>query len=160
MSTASRAFKRSIALRSACPKCGASAGRPCQGKRGDRLAPHRQRLDGIVLPPRRTPGQSALDFGLPSVVARRSSTADDFYLGAPWRELRYRALKLHGGACQCCGARASVRRPLHVDHIKPRSRFPELELVLSNLQVLCEDCNLGKGARDQTDWRPAQADAP
>src|SRR5262249_39926358 len=41
------------------------------------------------------------------------------------------------------------------DHIKPRSKFPELELELGNLQVLCADCNLGKRAWDQTDWRPA-----
>jgi 5-methylcytosine-specific restriction endonuclease McrA len=28
-----------------------------------------------------------------------------------------------------------------------------LELTLSNLQVLCEDCNLGKSNTDATDWR-------
>jgi HNH endonuclease len=70
-----------------------------------------------------------------------------------WEELRYRALKLHGTRCQCCGATPGDGRALHVDHIKPRSRFPELEWTLSNLQILCEDCNLGKGAWDQTDWR-------
>lgn len=26
---------------------------------------------------------------------------------------------------------------------------------VSNLQVLCADCNLGKGAWDATDWRPS-----
>lgn len=76
-----------------------------------------------------------------------------FYDSDEWRELRYRALKLHGGSCQCCGNRASPGKPLHVDHIKPRSKFPELELQLSNLQVLCKDCNLGKMAWDETDWR-------
>lgn len=78
-----------------------------------------------------------------------------FYLDKPWRTLRYDALKLHGSRCQCCGGTpVSTGKPLHVDHIKPRSKFPELELVLSNLQILCEDCNMGKGGRDQTDWRP------
>ena len=78
-----------------------------------------------------------------------------FYLSDAWRALRYRALKLHGAACQCCGATAkSSGRPLHVDHIKPRSKFPHLELEITNLQVLCEDCNLGKSAHDDTDWRP------
>lgn len=47
---------------------------------------------------------------------------------------------------------------MHVDHIKPRSKYPALELVLSNLQVLCEDCNLGKLAHDETDWRPLEAE--
>lgn len=78
----------------------------------------------------------------------------EFYLCKAWRKLRYQALKIHGASCQCCGGTAiSTRRPLHVDHIKPRFKFPELELELSNLQVLCEDCNMGKGGQDQTDWR-------
>jgi hypothetical protein len=86
--------------------------------------------------------------------------ADPFYGSDEWRKLRYQALKLNAGCCQCCGQRASRDRPLHVDHIKPRSKYPELELALSNLQVLCEDCNLGKGAWDETDWRsPQQARA-
>jgi 5-methylcytosine-specific restriction endonuclease McrA len=42
---------------------------------------------------------------------------------------------------------------MHVDHIKPRSRFPHLELSLDNLQVLCAACNVGKGNRDEIDWR-------
>lgn len=41
---------------------------------------------------------------------------------------------------------------LHIDHKKPRSRFPELALVETNLQVLCEDCNLGKLNFDTIDW--------
>lgn len=160
MSTASRAFKRSLALRSTCLKCRAEPGQPCQGTRGDRTAPHRVRMDGVVLPARRTPGQSALDLGAPAFVLQKPAAVSDFYLSDAWREVRYRALALHGGACQCCGARPTAGHPLHVDHIKPRSRFPELALELSNLQILCEDCNLGKGARDQTDWRPTAGRAP
>lgn len=76
-----------------------------------------------------------------------------FYETDLWRRLRYQALKRCGGCCQCCGARGARGHPLHVDHTKPRAKFPELELELSNLQVLCEDCNLGKGAWDRTDWR-------
>lgn len=58
--------------------------------------------------------------------------------------------------CLACG-----RKPptvvLHVDHIKPRSKYPELELEISNLQVLCEDCNLGKLHYFDDDLRPASA---
>jgi hypothetical protein len=76
------------------------------------------------------------------------------FLGSvEWRKIRYQALKLHGAKCQCCGATRKEGAIIQVDHIKPRSRFPELELKLSNLQVLCRDCNLGKRARDETDWR-------
>jgi 5-methylcytosine-specific restriction endonuclease McrA len=42
---------------------------------------------------------------------------------------------------------------MHVDHIKPRWKYPELSLSFENLQVLCKDCNLGKGGWDETDWR-------
>ena len=42
---------------------------------------------------------------------------------------------------------------LNVDHIKPRFLFPDLALRLDNLQVLCGDCNEGKGNWDMTDWR-------
>lgn len=76
------------------------------------------------------------------------------YESNAWRKLRYRALKASSGCCDCCGNRASKDNPLHVDHIKPRSKYPYLELVLTNLQVLCKACNLGKSAWDKTDWRP------
>lgn len=82
----------------------------------------------------------------------------DFYASREWRVLRYSALKLHGAACQCCGSSAKDGKVMHVDHIKPRSKYPGLELTLSNLQVLCEDCNLGKLHLDETDWRPVEAE--
>lgn len=78
----------------------------------------------------------------------------DFYFSPEWLELRYRAIKKYGRKCMCCGA---TDKPIHVDHIKPRSRFPDLALDITNLQILCRDCNLGKGAWDKTDWRPKEA---
>ncbi len=79
---------------------------------------------------------------------------DNFFTSGAWRELRYRVLVAHGGRCQCCGRTASDGVVIHVDHIKPRSKHPELALDEKNLQVLCEDCNLGKSNKDDTDWRP------
>ncbi len=77
----------------------------------------------------------------------------DFYRSDDWLKLRYRVLRKYGACCMCCGKRGSRENPVHVDHIKPRSRHSHLELVFGNLQILCEDCNLGKGAWDETDWR-------
>ena len=77
----------------------------------------------------------------------------DFYLSREWRSLRYRVLTKYGGRCMVCGRTAKDGIVIHVDHIKPRSKFPHLELVEDNLQILCEDDNLGKSNRDQTDWR-------
>lgn len=76
-----------------------------------------------------------------------------FYDTPEWRELRYKALKRSRGCCELCGSLPAPGFPLHVDHIKPRSKYPALELQLSNLQVLCGDCNLGKSNKDETDWR-------
>ena len=94
---------------------------------------------------------------VPPPLPLRSSHAgrQAFYQGDEWLEVRYRALKLHGGRCQCCGRRPLECGPLHVDHIKPRSKYPALELDINNLQVLCQDCNFGKSNRDETDWRAA-----
>jgi len=78
---------------------------------------------------------------------------EDFYISREWRELRYLALKNTDGRCQCCGASGKDGLRIHVDHIQPRYHRPDLSLSLDNLQVLCEDCNYGKGAWDNTDWR-------
>ena len=85
---------------------------------------------------------------LPPIKITSSSTSSQ-----GWLKLRYRALKTYGAMCQCCGCGASEANPIQVDHIKPRSKFPELALVFSNLQVLCRSCNLGKRDIDETDWR-------
>jgi hypothetical protein len=79
--------------------------------------------------------------------------SDIFFKSEEWRQLRYKALKKHGGKCQLCGKTRKDGIKLHVDHIKPRSKFPALSLDIDNLQILCEDCNLGKSNKDDTDWR-------
>jgi 5-methylcytosine-specific restriction endonuclease McrA len=70
-----------------------------------------------------------------------------------WRTLRYKALKEGGSRCECCGASPERGIRLNVDHIQPRKRRPDLALDPYNLQVLCDDCNAGKGNWDETDWR-------
>jgi hypothetical protein len=93
-------------------------------------------------------------------VMRRYVDSDPFYESREWRELRYRVFKEHGGKCGLCGRTAKDGAVLHVDHIKPRSKHPELELVFENLQILCEDCNLGKSNRDDSDWRKNKIPIP
>jgi len=84
---------------------------------------------------------------------RSETSGSGFYTSPSWRAVRYQALSRSSGACCLCGRTAKDGVKLHVDHIKPRSRFPELELDVDNLQVLCEDCNLGKSNVDTKDWR-------
>ncbi len=83
----------------------------------------------------------------------------DFYNSREWKTLRYEALLKYGPKCMVCNATRETGVQIHVDHIKPRSRFPELALDINNIQIACEPCNMGKGAWDQTDWRPAAATA-
>lgn len=89
------------------------------------------------------------------VRTRRSDvTSDSFLLTFEWRKLRMQALKKYGPKCMCCGATPATGAVMNVDHIKPRKKHPELALDINNLQILCHDCNHGKGNWDQTDWRP------
>lgn len=83
-----------------------------------------------------------------------------FYDSWEWKKLRYQTLQRYGPTCMLC---SSTRGDLDlqgnpvrivVDHIKPLSKFWHLRLEPGNLQVLCYDCNKGKGAWDETDYRP------
>jgi 5-methylcytosine-specific restriction endonuclease McrA len=79
--------------------------------------------------------------------------APEFYASDEWKRIRYRALAMYPHKCMCCGQTEDRRHRMHVDHILPRSLFPALELAFDNLQILCEDCNVGKSNHDFTDWR-------
>lgn len=79
--------------------------------------------------------------------------SDEFLSSYEWRQTRMIALKKYGARCQCCGASPATGAVINVDHIKPRKTHPHLALTLDNLQVLCHDCNHGKGNWDTTDWR-------
>jgi HNH endonuclease len=78
---------------------------------------------------------------------------EDFYQSREWLSLRYEALKRYGAICQCCGQTRSKDNPIQVDHIKSRYLHPDLALDITNLQILCKRCNMGKGYKDDTDWR-------
>jgi 5-methylcytosine-specific restriction endonuclease McrA len=82
---------------------------------------------------------------------KRKATLRKFYSTYEWRKVRYKVLKKYGSKCMCCG---SADRPIHVDHIKPLRKYWHLRLDPDNLQVLCEECNHGKGNWDETDFRP------
>lgn len=74
----------------------------------------------------------------------------EFYRTREWRDVRYKALVRFGKKCMACGETGGY---IHVDHILPRSKHPDKELDIENLQVLCEACNIGKSNTDTTDWR-------
>ncbi len=79
---------------------------------------------------------------------RKGMGSSEFYACWEWKTLRYEVLREFGPVCMLCGAAGN-----HVDHIQPRSKFPALELVRTNLQILCESCNVGKSNLYLDDWR-------
>jgi len=69
--------------------------------------------------------------------------SDQFYNSTDWRQIREEALSTYENICVQCESTEN----LAVDHIYPRSKFPEKALELSNTQILCLRCNSAKGNR-------------
>lgn len=82
---------------------------------------------------------------------KKCSQDKEFYKTWEWLALRYQILKKFGPQCMLC---RTMSGPIQVDHIKPRSKYPDLALDFNNLQVLCLECNRGKSNHDETDYRP------
>lgn len=93
------------------------------------------------------------------VPAPTKSSKEEFYASWGWRTLRMEVLKEFGPVCMCCGSTpkhldmAGNPTKIVVDHIKPLHTHWHLRLDRKNLQVLCDECNQGKGAWDTTDYR-------
>lgn len=87
----------------------------------------------------------------PKRPSKTSIANAQFYTSWQWSKLRFEILKKYGPRCMLCG---ETEGKIVVDHIKPRSKYPELELDPDNMQVLCDTCNRGKGNKDETDFRP------
>lgn len=77
-----------------------------------------------------------------------SDNKESFYDSEEWHGLRSKAFQKYPHICMRCGNKDN----LQVDHVKPRSKYPKLQLELSNLQILCRDCNLSKGVKDSPEW--------
>lgn len=87
-------------------------------------------------------------------------TRDKFYASRAWHALRYKILKKYGGRCQACGATAADGEKMVVDHIHSLFNHWDRRLDETNLQCLCNSCNLfGKGRHDETDWRKENENA-
>lgn len=140
-----------------CPACRALPGSPCVGKKRERVHPSRikemKAPDGFVHPRLAKFNSDAAS----KKFTRQSEKAKsrDFYSSWEWKKARYAVLKIHGHRCQCCGWRPgdTDNGYLVVDHIQPRKKRPDLALNTDNLQVLCNDCNMGKSNVHEDDFR-------
>lgn len=64
------------------------------------------------------------------------------------RSMRYDVFVRDKFKCKICGAGREDGVKLHVDHIYPIAKGGKT--IMSNLQTLCEDCNVGKW--DKVNW--------
>jgi len=55
--------------------------------------------------------------------------------------------KSTSGKCMYCESKIGHNSFAHVEHIKPKSKFPELEFVWENLGYCCQFCNTNKGQK-------------
>lgn len=99
----------------------------------------------MIYEPNKTPRVYRAATELP---IKEQSNKSNFYSSREWLALRVEVLANSDKRCAICGASKDSGATLHVDHIKPRAHYPHLALEKSNLQVLCEPCNLGKTDRE------------
>ena len=60
--------------------------------------------------------------------------------GKLWKKQQYQKQKQ---CCAICQEKIELKGS-HIDHIKPLSRYPDLSLDTSNLQIACGQCNISK----------------
>lgn len=71
-----------------------------------------------------------------------------FYTSPEWLVIRKEVIREEGNVCSECKQRIASQEDVTVDHIKPRSKYPDLALDRKNLRVLCRSCNSRKGDSD------------
>jgi len=76
-------------------------------------------------------------------------SSESFYLSIEWVLLTKKIRKIFENNCMKCGRGGKT----HIDHIFPRSLYPDLELDIHNLQILCEKCNIEKSNKNTVDYR-------
>jgi len=78
----------------------------------------------------------------------RLDATKQFYASPEWKLVRDQVIREQGRVCSECGKRVRNSSDVTVDHIRPRSKYPDLALDRQNLRVLCRRCNSSKGAKD------------
>ena len=101
--------------------------------------------------------QTARIFGSKLKKAIEERREDErFYQTTEWKTLRFRFLRSKRKTagryiCNYCQSTIFRNDDITVDHVKPRSKFRELALDLSNLRIACRRCNSSKGDKIVSD---------
>lgn len=106
---------------------------------------HAEPVDSEIARHRRSIYQSLFQEEL-----RKRREYERFYTSPEWRILRENFLrtrrKISGQhVCHYCQKPIWRRSDVTVDHFKPRSKFPDLALEITNLRVAHRRCNSSKG---------------
>lgn len=72
---------------------------------------------------------------------KRNKKAKKFYDSDPWQKCRLLALQRDYYLCQSCLRNKLITFANIVHHIKPLEDYPELALVLNNLETICLECH-------------------
>ena len=70
---------------------------------------------------------------------KKKSNRKVYYSAKEWQSARKQVFDRDGHSCYVCGNLAT-----HIDHLLPKSKYPELALNLDNLKPICYDCNFEK----------------
>ena len=78
---------------------------------------------------------------------RKIGSASQRWKGGSWLWVRKQIVIRDDYTCQICG----LREPeiMMVDHILPKSMYPELKLKMNNLITLCPNCHARKTIRER-----------
>lgn len=88
---------------------------------------------------------------LKDIELEKKIKSDRFYSSSEWIHIRDEYLKTQSnesGYYQCSYCKEVIMNyDVTVDHVKPRSKYPELSLDFKNLAIACRPCNSSKGNR-------------
>ena len=114
---------------------------------------NQRRLAKAICKQMRCPSLTVLFAASPAQPLPIETEVKAFYESWEWKRARYDYIKNKDRRCECCGSTPVDGVRIVVDHIKPIRHYWHLRLDPTNFQMLCDDCNMGKGSRDETDWR-------
>lgn len=93
-------------------------------------------------------------------MSRGKGILNHLWSGGNWKYWKKQALLRDDYMCKICFHREP--EIMEVDHIKQKSKFPELKLVLDNLVTLCPNCHRRKTIRElksQVPWNKGMRNA-
>jgi 5-methylcytosine-specific restriction enzyme A len=71
----------------------------------------------------------------------KSDAKNLLYQSAEWKELRKKVMHRDNYMCTKCKTKNSITNSLQVEHVKPKSIYPELMFDLNNVITLCKRCH-------------------